>query len=313
MFTHILSILLFLLTVNAAFAQSDRTASPLSAGRHVVTSDGVDLYVTVKGKGTPCLYIHGGPGAGSWWLEKFSGPMLESKFRMIYLDQRGTCRSTSPKDGNYSMDRMVRDFEEVRTALGIEQWITMGHSFGGILQMGYARRHPEVIRGMIMINCSLSMEESLREAIPKACELLGITDIKPYTDGTIPLLDGIQNLYGELREKDLFWKMGYASLENKQLMDASFGEMPNWNHDLENAAMEVQDYRRDFTQATPGLNMPVLFFYGRTDWMVGPENYKGVHFPNMVLWGSDVGHVPFLENKHDLEKAIVSYKKKYRL
>src|SRR5512140_1675554 len=76
---------------------------------HIKTSDGVDLYVKVKGEGTPCLYIHGGPGSGSYWLEKFSGDMLEKHFKMIYLDQRGVARSTSPADANYSMDRMVQD------------------------------------------------------------------------------------------------------------------------------------------------------------------------------------------------------------
>jgi proline iminopeptidase len=33
---------------------------------------------------------------------------------MIYLDQRGISRSSSPASGDYSLDRMVRDFEEVR-------------------------------------------------------------------------------------------------------------------------------------------------------------------------------------------------------
>ncbi|HWR51096.1 MAG TPA: alpha/beta fold hydrolase, partial [Bryobacteraceae bacterium] len=119
--------------------------------RHIKTSDGVDLFVTVRGHGTPCLYLHGGPGSGSHWLEKFSGEMLERNFQMIYLDQRGTSRSTSPPNGDYSMDRMVRDFEEVRVALGIHQWLTLGHSFGGILQVGYAQRHPEVVQGLLMI------------------------------------------------------------------------------------------------------------------------------------------------------------------
>lgn len=61
------------------------------------------------------------------------------------------------------------------------------------------------------------------------------------------------------------------------------------------------------------MKMPVLFFYGRTDWAVGPEHYKYVRFPNMLLWGSDVGHVPFLENPADLEKAIAVFQKKYGL
>ena len=112
---------------------------------HIKTSDNVDLYVTVKGKGTPCLYVHGGPGSGSYWLEKFAGDSAEQHFQIIYMDQRGVGRSTSPVDQNYSMDRMVQDFEEVRIALGIKQWITLGHSFGGILQMGYVTDKPNSI------------------------------------------------------------------------------------------------------------------------------------------------------------------------
>jgi hypothetical protein len=53
--------------------------------------------------------------------------------------------------------------------------------------------------------------------------------------------------------------------------------------------------------------------YGRSDWMAGPHAYKGVDFPKMMLWGSDVGHMPFLENQADLENAIGSYGRKYKL
>ena len=60
-------------------------------------------------------------------------------------------------------------------------------------------------------------------------------------------------------------------------------------------------------------SVAVLFFYGKSDWTVGPEHYKGVNFPNMLLWGSNVGHVPFMENKIDMEKAMDSYLKKFNL
>lgn len=86
-----------------------------------ITSDGVRLNVKVKGEGTPCLYIHGGPGAGSYWLEHFFGDFLEQHFQMIYKDQRGVGRLTSPNDQNFSLKRMVQDFEEVRTHLGITE------------------------------------------------------------------------------------------------------------------------------------------------------------------------------------------------
>lgn len=287
----------------------------LSAQDQIIkTSDGVDLFVRVKGSGIPCLYIHGGPGSGSHWLEKFSGEFLEQHFQMIYLDQRGVCRSSSPADENYSMDRMVKDFEEVRKSLGISKWITMGHSFGGILQMGYAQRFPEVIQGMIMFNCALNLNETREEVIPKACEILGIQDTKPYTDTAVSNADRydlIGSLYKQLREKDLFWKMGYASYQNYEIMSASFNDISNWNKDLENIPISMEDYGINFKKLTSKLAMPVLFFYGKSDWMVGPAHYKGVEFPNMILWGSEVGHVPFIENKADLEKAVISYLNRY--
>lgn len=46
--------------------------------------------------------------------------------------------------------------------------------------------------------------------------------------------------------------------------------------------------------------------------MAGPEHYQGMHFPEMMLRGSDVVHMPFMENKPDLERAIASYQQKYR-
>jgi proline iminopeptidase len=277
------------------------------------TSDGVDLYVEVKGNGIPCLYIHGGPGSGSYWLEVLYGNVLEKYFKMVYLDQRGVSRSSSPKDSNYSMERMVKDFEEVRKSLGIKQWLILGHSFGGILQVGYVKEHHEVIKGMMMINCSLSLKDGLSESwIPKACEFLNI-DNTTYLNDDTPLNERMQKLVTMLQEKDLFWKMGYSSKKSIEIMNNTFNDIPNWNHDFENLALNNPEYSMDFRKYAPEINVPVLFFYGKTDYMVGPEYYKGVHFPHMLLWGSNVGHVPFIENKDDLEKAIKTYLDNYKI
>lgn len=281
--------------------------------RHIKTSDSVDLYITIKGKGTPCLYIHGGPGSGSYWIEKFMGDTLEQHFQMIYLDQRGCCRSTSPKDNNYSMERMVKDFEEVRTALNIEKWIIMGHSFGGILQVGYALRHPDVIKGMVIINGTLNWKESFETGFcPYACSVLGIADKAPCTNDSVLFIDRFGSLIGQLNQKNLMWKMGYSSYENFEKMGATFSEIPAWNWGSEEYIVYTSDYWENFKKYTPDLKMPVLFFYGKTDWSIGPEHYKGVNFPEMILWSSDVGHMPFLENKEDLITAINTFQKKYK-
>jgi proline iminopeptidase len=281
--------------------------------KHIITSDSVDLYVTVKGKGTPLLYVHGGPGSGSYWIEKFMGDTLEKYFQVIYLDQRGCCRSTSPKDNNYSIDRMVQDFEEVRKALGIKSWLTMGHSFGGLLQMGYVQRYPKVIKGMIMMNCVLNVNESYQDAyIPNAAKLLNI-DTTQIFNGSMGLIDKMYVVIKMLQEKDLMWKMMYKEQENFQKMGQTFSEIPNWNWGSEEYIINTKDYYENFKQYTKMFKKPVLFFYGKYDLSVGPEHYIGVNFPKMMLWGSEVGHSPFLENKPDLSKAIHSYCMKYKL
>jgi proline iminopeptidase len=75
--------------------------------------------------------------------------------------------------------------------------------------------------------------------------------------------------------------------------------------------MSLPDYQADFTAETAEMKMPVLFFYRKTDWAAGPEHHRHVRFPNLLKWGSDTGHVPFLENPTDLEKAIAAFRAKY--
>lgn len=278
-----------------------------------VTSDSVSLFINVKGVGTPCLYIHGGPGSGSYWMEKFSGDILEKRFQMIYLDLRGVGRSGSPSNGNYSMERMLQDFEEIRNYLGFTNWIIMGHSFSGTMVTEYAYRYPNAISAMMMFNCSLDLNESITKSwIPKATELLGIQDDAFFKSDTVSMNDKLQRLFPLLNENGIMWKLAYAKEENEKIMNESFNEIPNWNNDFSNVGLNHKDYQKNFKTYTAHIRTPVLFFCGKYDWTIGPEHYKRVNFPNIYLWKSKVGHVPFMENKKDLEKAIDKFLKKIK-
>lgn len=297
-----LLLFLFYTSILTSFAQE----------KHILTTDSVLLYVKVKGTGPACLYIHGGPGSGSYWLEKFYGETLEKHFQMVYLDQRGVGRSSIPKDSNYCMDRMTRDFEEVREALGFKQWLTLGHSFGGILQMGYVERYPRSSKGLLMINCTLDLEDSFRKSwVTKAYEILG-KDNSVLKDDTVSVMQRLQEVIGALNEKELMWKMTYTTPEHGRMMDDTYNDIPDWNHDFSSKALNCREYWKDYRPETPKVKLPVLVFYGTRDWMVGPDHYKGLNFPDKLLWKSEVGHMPFMEAKEDLEKAIESYLAKYK-
>lgn len=283
----------------------------LAEEKIITTSDGVKLYVKVEGQGTPLLYVHGGPGSGSYWFEKLMGDFMEEHFTVVYLDQRGVGRSTSAADQNYSLDRMALDFEEVREKLGYDSWLTLGHSFGGVLQMGYAERFPAAQKGMIMINCTINLPESACESwIPKAAEFVGET----YTceGDTVALPQRMNEYGGKLREKDLFWKMGSGDPGTFPELDRISSEVENFNYDLSRYAMNYPEYWENFKPLTAKMPMPVLYFYGETDFMVGPEHYRNLKFPNLMLWKNKGGHVPFIEDRKDLSKAILAYTEKYK-
>jgi proline iminopeptidase len=214
------------------------------------------------------------------------------------------------------MERMVKDFEEVREALGIKSWLTLGHSFVGLLQMGYVEQYPNAVKGMLMINCTLCIKESMCDAwIPKAYEFLGMkNDFScPVDDTAIGVVKNkLNELGGKLNEQGVRWKMGYANQENSKKMDSTFEEIPNWNWDFGRVAFNIKDYWKDYRKDCSKIKVPVLFFSGKYDCMAGNKNYIGVNFPNMLLWKSDVGHMPFQENKEDLDKAIETFIHKYK-
>lgn len=279
--------------------------------KYITTSDGIELYVKIKGEGTPLLYIHGGPGSGSYWFEKFFGEFMEQHFTVVYLDQRGVGRSTGSKGEDYTIERMTKDFEEVRTELGYESWLTLGHSFGGILQIAYANQFPEAQKGMLMVNATLNLKESFCESWgPKAAEFIG--NPSPYPcDNIVNIKANLGYHIENLRKKNLFWKMAFREHNNEKIVDDSYNEIPNWNSNFSSIAFDEDSYWVDYKELVPSIKVPVLFFYGEEDWMVGPYHYKGINFPNMMLWPSPGGHFPFLENKNELQASILAYRSKY--
>lgn len=280
----------------------------------ITTSDSVKLYLNVKGNGIPCLFIHGGPGQGSNYWEKLAGDFSEKHFKMIYLDQRGCGRSSSPLNNDYSIERMIKDFEEVRKILNIDEWLIMGHSFGGILQTYYAKTHPEKTKGMLMFNCTLDMKESLEDSyIPSVVDFFEIKNSASYTNQSIPLgtrLDSIQKLF---MTRDDVWKLSFSSIEAATKFGETYSGFETWNMDFSKSAFLVNDYKKDYSELTPKIKAPILFVYGTNDRNIGVTQYKKVKFPNMLLIEVEGGHMEFIEKKSDYYKAIALFLSKFNI
>ena len=108
------------------------------------------------------LYLHGGPGASCLDFVN-QAKALGEKIRVILFDQFGVLRSDAiGEDEDYSMEYQVEMLEEMRKSFGIEQWNILGHSYGGMLAILYAYRHPESIQKVILECPSLWFEDSAK-------------------------------------------------------------------------------------------------------------------------------------------------------
>jgi proline iminopeptidase len=121
-------------------------------GRRV--SEG-ELYFESWGSTTApaLLYLHGGPGQGSYEFVQHQAALLSARLRVVALDQRGVLRSAPlAEGGSLSIADLVADCETVRRQLGVDRWAVLGQSFGGMLALRYATSHPESVTGLLFEN-----------------------------------------------------------------------------------------------------------------------------------------------------------------
>jgi proline iminopeptidase len=149
---------------------------------------GTQLYVDERGPADApaLLYLHGGPGSGSYDFVSFQGDALSRQLRLVAVDQRGVQHS-DPLEGPVTEDSLVADFEALRQELGIERWTLLGHSFGGRLALRYALAHPDTVDKAIFENPAWDMDlvtrTLLRAGLPLLKELgqdHGVAELLDY-------------------------------------------------------------------------------------------------------------------------------------
>ncbi|MGC2760599.1 MAG: alpha/beta hydrolase [Candidatus Binatus sp.] len=88
------------------------------------------------------VLLHGGPGFDhSNFKPDFS--RLTEIAQVVYLDHRGNGRSDRGDRSKWNLPQWGDDLRSFCEALEIERPIVMGTSFGGMVAMSYATRHPE--------------------------------------------------------------------------------------------------------------------------------------------------------------------------
>lgn len=110
------------------------------------------------------LLLHGGPGFNHDYMEAFESFLPEAGIEMYYYDQLGCGNSDRPDDASlWNLERYLEEVEEVRSGLGLTDFVILGHSWGGILAIEYALKyqHDRHLKAIIISNMVAGIESFL--------------------------------------------------------------------------------------------------------------------------------------------------------
>lgn len=149
-------------------AASIAAAEGALRGQGVKTAirDGVALrYERADGdRGPPIVLVHG------WCCDHaFFAPQFEHFARaghtVVAPDLRGHGESDAP-EGLYSMQVFADDLAWLVGELGLARPVFIGHSMGGIVAFDLARRHPEAVAAIAMIDSAVFRPAASRANMP---------------------------------------------------------------------------------------------------------------------------------------------------
>ncbi|MEM6386361.1 MAG: alpha/beta hydrolase [Pseudomonadota bacterium] len=123
----------------------------------IVTIDGRNVHVVVKGSGPDLVLIHGAGGNARDFTYKFAD-LLADRYRVFSVDRPGlgyTDRARPGLDGAFTADaespiEQAKLLAAATRALGAENPIVLGHSFGGAVAMAWGLEEPTA--GLVILS-----------------------------------------------------------------------------------------------------------------------------------------------------------------
>lgn len=114
--------------------------------------------------GHTVVLLHGKNFCAATW----EGTMrfLQSQgYRVIVPDQIGFCKSSKPATYQYTFQQLAHNTTALLDALGVQRFIVVGHSTGGMLATRIALMFPQRVQQLVMVN-PIGLEDWKAEGVP---------------------------------------------------------------------------------------------------------------------------------------------------
>ena len=113
-----------------------------------VQLDGNEIICTDAGRGLPLLFVHGFPLSRRVWTHQVAA--FAPAHRVLAPDLRGLGESPLGT-GEVSIAAYADDLAALVRRLDTGPVVLAGHSMGGYVALAFARAHPELLRGLVLV------------------------------------------------------------------------------------------------------------------------------------------------------------------
>ena len=267
------------------------------------------------------LLLTGGPGLSHAYLEVMDSYLPAEGVEYYHYDQLETGESDRPNDPDlWTLTRYVDEVDQVRKAIGGDKnnFCLLGHSWGGMLAIGYALAHQAQMKCLVVSNMMASipaynayakkvLEPRMDQAVLKRIldmEAMGKTEDPQYMQLLIP------NWYEQhiLRRPAARWpepvaragenmnRNFYVTMQGPSEMGAS-GRLVNWDR--------FNDLKR--------IQVPTLVISGKYDTM-DPAHMAAMakQLPHGELAATNGGHMDMYDDQPAYFAGLIAFLRKLR-
>lgn len=332
----------------ASIAQS--ASATFADARKLVTKDsindtglvqigGIPQWISVRGRhrdNPVLLFLHGGPGFTASPVSYYYMRDWEEYFTVAHWDQRGAGKTYAASDPakvrpTMSIEQLVKDAEDVATYLrqkyAKRRIVLMAHSFGTIIGLKLAQRHPEWFYAYVGTGQFVDFQRSEAEgfkATLAAARVAGnqqaiddLTRIAPFPDPVHPERN-VQNLGVERKWLAAYGGYYWPAGEGHNVAISKLS--PDYTADELKLRDEAQGFsdqalwgeigKISLSDATQ-FSLPVVILQGRQDLGTSSalvaEWFKKVKAPSkQLIWFEDSSHMTFEEEPGKMLVSLVN-------
>ena len=103
-----------------------------------------------EGDGETLLFLHGNPTWSFYYRTLIQG--LKDSYRCVAPDHIGCGLSGKPQNYSYTLETHIDNLERFVDALELKNITLIMHDWGGAIGMGFAVRHPEKVKRLVIFN-----------------------------------------------------------------------------------------------------------------------------------------------------------------